>query len=578
MTQTRKTSLLLLFLALVVAGGAGALLLLGSEPPERAVSFQPQAQPVVPLEESAPSERTATLVEVEPADLGDAALGSTVVYPLEVRLSLLQRAAFQHVDGLGAIGSGARARLRGLIRGPRGEGLGATVTFVAGTNAGRTLTCDATGRFGASDLYPGLALVRVETPLRDVAEREVRLRDDQDAVLNVGFGRPSAVYGKVVDRAGDPLPGVRVTMDGQRAETDDLGEFYFPRMTCGDVVLATFEKEGYARYRETLAIAAGTTIPKDRLTFTLDTSATLKVSVNGNIGATGEPAKLFVFPISGQRVNSVRGQRTFPWHLVSPVDIYPGGTQEIDGLPEGLVQLVLFRSGAVADRPFINIKLYPGRVAHEVIDLRPAPQIKGRVMRGDKPVGSARVTLEAPNRLAATHGVLQRPTFHHEELLPQLPSGLQVVHTDAAGRFFFTAFPELNKGYYLTAETTDGLWRGATVVRDPEGEVVVEVERASQLLGSLTLGLSPRFQGLPASVFVMGAPRDPLVVAPEEEALVIDQLEAGTWRVDVEWERELLLENMVVQVGQEREVALSVVLPEGAVDGQSAEERRRAGH
>lgn len=578
MTQTQKTFLLLLLLAL--GGGVGALWFLGLGEPESngVVSYSNQAPTEPAPAPSNTTDRTGLETADEPVDPTFDVGETTVAFPLQVRLTQLRHAMFGDVKGIDAIGSGAAARIKGLVNGTKGEGVRASLEVVAGPNTGRTLECDATGVFGATDLYPGLALVRIVTPSGRVAEREVRLANSQTARLNIGFGRPTVVYGQVVDKAGEPIVAVAVNMDGQETFTDDLGEFRFPQMTCGDLVLATFRKPGYALYREMLGITAGTTIPKGRLSFRLDPEAKLEVSIQGNLGSAGEPAHLYFFPLSGQRVNGSRGQRTYPWHLLGPIEIYPGGSKLIEGLPEGHVQLVAFRSGAAANPPFINTKLYAGRTVQQVIRLQPAPQVQGRVVRAGKPVSGARVTLEAPNRLAATSGTLQRSSYHQEMLMPLLPSGLQVAHTDAAGRFWFTAFAEVASGSYLTAETSDGLWRGTHVVEKGEIEGIdVELERASQLVGHLTLGLTARFQGLPVRIFVGGSPRDPLIVPPDEDELTIEELGTGTWRLDVEWDREPLLEGLVVEVTQDGKPIL-VTLPEGAVDGQTAEERRRSGH
>ena len=47
--------------------------------------------------------------------------------------------------------------MRGSVHGADGRPLRAQVEFVAGPNTGRLLDCDERGRFGANDLYAGLA-------------------------------------------------------------------------------------------------------------------------------------------------------------------------------------------------------------------------------------------------------------------------------------------------------------------------------------------------------------------------------------------------------------------------------------
>ncbi len=530
-----------------------------------------------PLPEVAPRDEVREELTPE-APPDEVLLGTSVIWPLEVQLTLVARAEFGATDGTPPPGTGASAGLQGHLWGPSDEGLRGSITFTAGSNRGRALTCDAEGAFGASDLYPGLNIVRVETSVGFSAEREVRLRARQEELLNIGFGRPAVVSGSVLDTQGVAVVGAEVTLDGHAGTTNDEGVFYFPEVASG-MALATVFKAGFARYREIVPISAGRMIEKDQLQFRLSPSASLEVVLEGAAGDMHSPAKVFLFPVGPQRVNSARGQQTFPWHLVSPVELYPGGSKVIDGLPDGHLLLAVFRPGAVAERPYVKVRIYEGRTTQQVVKLLPGPALRGRVLRGGEPVTGARVRLEAPNRQSASELVLNKdPEFNQELVFPHLPSGLQEVSTDASGHFELTLFSDVSTGYYLTAETLDGLWRAGRSVRtDESAEIEIELERASQNVASLRLGLSPRFQGLPVAVRVMGAPRDPFELEPKAEELSIENLEEGTWRVDVTWHGEDLLENLLVQVGQDKEHSLFVKLPPGAVDGQTAEERRRAG-
>jgi hypothetical protein len=507
-------------------------------------------------------------------------VGTSVIWPLEVQLTLVARAAFETADGGLPPGTGANAGLQGHLWGPDDEGIRGTVTFAAGSNVGRVLTCDAEGAFGASDLYPGLNIVSIKTPMVYSAEREIRLRSRQEELLNIGFGRPSVVFGRVLDTQGEgtPIVGAEVMLDGHTASTNEEGVFYFPQVASG-MALATVYKPGFARYREIVPISAGRTIEKDQLVFRLSPSASLEVVLEGAAGDVRSPAKVYLFPIGPQRVNSARGQQTFPWHLVSPIELYPGNSKVIEGLPDGHLLVSVFRPGAVAERPFVKVRIYEGRTTQQVVKLVPGPALRGRVVRDGHAVSGARVRLEAPNRQSASELVLHKdPEFNQELVFPHLPSGLQEVATDADGRFQVTLFPEVSNGYYLTAETLDGLWRAGRSVRSDEtAEIEVELEAASRGDAYLRVGISPRFQGLPVTVRVMGAPRDPFELDPRDEQLTIDSLEEGTWHLDVAWHGENLLENVLVRVGEDVEQNLFVKLPPGAVDGQTEEERRRAG-
>jgi hypothetical protein len=219
----------------------------------------------------------------EPPD--ETLAGTSVIWPLEVQLTLVARASFETADGALPPGTGANASLQGHLWGPDDEGLRGTIAFSAGSNVGRTLTCDAEGAFGASDLYHGLNIVRITTPMVYSAEREIRLRSRQEELLNIGFGRPSVVFGRVLDTQGEgnPIVGADVTLDGHTSTTNEAGVFYFPQVASG-MALATVHKAGYARYREIVPISAGRTIEKDQLQFRLSPSASLEVVLEGAAG------------------------------------------------------------------------------------------------------------------------------------------------------------------------------------------------------------------------------------------------------------------------------------------------------
>jgi hypothetical protein len=264
---------------------------------------------------------------------------------------------------------------------------------------------------------------------------------------------------------------------------------------------------------------------------------------------------------------------------VSPIELYPGGSKVIDDLPDGSLSIAVFRPGAISESPFTKVRVYAGRTTQQVVKLLPGPTLRGRIVRAKVPVEGARVRLEAPNRQAASERVLHKDSeFNQELVFPHLPAGMQEVRTDGSGRFELTLYPDVASSYYLTAETLDGLWKaGRSVSAKETDEIELELERASQSMAEMEIGLSPRFQGLPVVVRIMGAPRDPIELSPKDEDLVIDGLEEGTWRLDVTWHGEDLLSNMLVRVGEDVDQTLFVKLPPGAVDGQSQEERRRAG-
>ena len=89
---------------------------------------------------------------------------TTVLWPCRVELDLVQASYLPTEDSVPPIGTGRTARLSGRIGDATDQGVRAEVNFLAGPNAGRTLLCDATGSFGATNLYPGLAVVKITGP------------------------------------------------------------------------------------------------------------------------------------------------------------------------------------------------------------------------------------------------------------------------------------------------------------------------------------------------------------------------------------------------------------------------------
>jgi len=572
--MSRTTLLLLLVLAASAVGGAAWFALLDSEPlPATPTQFEGVERPALdePVEQSLPPRDLAEPDSTERTEPG----ATEVVIPLEVELTLVRRGAFERLDGMLPRGTGASAELRGAIYGGDSKGASATITFIGGPNAGRVLSTDMTGAFGATDLYPGLDIVTVRTSLGSLAQREVRLREGREEQLNVSFARPATVYGAVKDRAGEPIVAATVRLDGQETFTDDLGEFQFPRVAGGKALLIV-DKAGYALYRETVPITAGRVVPKDRLTFVLAPAASLEVHVIETIGSR-QAAKLYLIPSGGQRVNTSVGQRTFPWHLVNPVDVYPGGSVLIEQLPEGSVNMMLFHSGAVAKPRQSRIKLTPGRKRTQELHLEPAFELRGQVLKDGKPAVGAIVQLEAPNRAEATIEALQKhKDFGQGMVLPHLPAALQRVRTDKLGKFYLTAGEGRTKGFYLTAHTEDGEWSAGTIVQAESDELTLELKRVIDESGAIRVQLPGRYQALPIELRVQGEPRDPFNLAAADD-LVVDGLERGTWRLTLRFDGEWLTPGQLLRITGDEAVYRCPRLPDGAIDGQSEEERRRAG-
>jgi hypothetical protein len=426
---------------------------------------------------------------------------------------------------------------------------------------GRVLECDAGGGFGAHDLYPGLSIVKVSGPMIVGAEREVLLRNDRKSVLNIGFGRPAVIHGRVQDSEGEPISGARVTMDGQVSFTDEQGAFYYPRMTSGQVLLFA-EKEGYTAWRERYNVQAGATISGDRLTYTLRPGARLELRIAESLGAR-QAAQVFLLPAAGARTS-----RNFPWHRVNPVSVHPGGTTMLEGLPPGNLQLYLFHAGARAKPRVSSVSLKAGRLTTFVLHLEPTTMLKGRVLLKGKPVERALVKLESPDQVQATLATFGQPDgFLEVGVFPNLPTSVQSAWSDRSGRFSFSSNEQASPTRYLTAEGPDGdTWAGK-IVRRGEREVELVLEERPPNECVLEFQMEGRELALPVQVIVDGAPRV-TVTLPVDQEFRVEGLAKGRWIVSARWNSQTLLRDVLVDL--EDETALLVPLPKAAQSGGSA--------
>ena len=500
----------------------------------------------------------------EPADLLREAEGqepTDVFFPLELSLALLEPAKRLAAEGVGAHGSGARARLEGHLYGSDSSGVAGEVRFTSGANMGRVLKCDAGGGFGAHDLYPGLSIVKITGPMISGAEREVLLRNDRKSVLNIGFGRPAVVHGRVQDEAGDPILGARVTMDGQETYTDNEGSFYYPRMTSGQVLLFV-EKAGYVSWREKYNVKAGATITGEKLMYTLRPGARLELRIAESLGAR-QAAQVFLLPAAGARTS-----RDFPWHRFNPVSVHPGGTTTVDGLPPGNLQLYLVHAGARAKPRVSSAALRAGRLTTTTRHLAPAPMLKGRGLLKGEPASRALVKLEAPDQVQATLAPFgQPPGFLEVGVFPHLPTSVQAVWSDPSGRFTFSSNEQASPIRYITAEGPNGKTWAGQIVRRGTREVELELKEVPPDDCVIEFQMEGRELVLPVQVTVDGAPRV-TVSLPVDREFRVDELAKGRWKVNARWNSQPLLRDVIVDL--EDETALLIPLPEAAKSGGSA--------
>lgn len=567
--------LLLIILLLGLAGGGASVWFADGESRELETLLPgeapgPATGPVLTVQED--GDGRVDGLTLQGADHpGGNGLGTTVEHPLEVRLVLVKEGQF---DGgkLPPPRSDANARLRGFVRGNKGTGIPSKVTFLAGPNQGRELQSDQEGRFGATDLFQGLSLVRVVAGSGLVSEREISLRQLSESQLNLDMSQRAAAYvsGTVTDISGAPLEGAEVSMDGGRTLTDVNGEFDFPRITPGKVPVVV-KKHGYAHSYQLFHVVHGRAISRDKLTFPLSRGVNLELRLEAAVGSPG-PVQVFIMPVGGSSVVTSLGARTYPWHQINPVEVRPGGSTLVEGLQEGHVSLLAFHPGAVASPPLVNKNLLAGRENQHLIRLRAAPApIRGLVRGADgRPLRGASVRLEDPARTFASSQAMQqsRPDLMTGALTQHLPAAVQETTTDRTGHFVLTAYPKISvKGYYLTILSPDRTERAIRVVPAEKAELEIDLEKIEDAAGSLSMRMGGRYQGLPVDVIVNGQPLGRRIL-PAEEDLRVDGLVPGLWRMEVWWHQDRLVPGKQLQVDPGMETQERLVLPLAAIEGR----------
>lgn len=567
MTRSSSRSFLLLLLAgsvLVLGLGLLALLRGGERRVEPAVArLEPEPAPAAP----GPSPELVAPPEVERLSQEEVA-DTTVLWPLQIDLHLLQASYLPAEASVERVGSGRTAQLSGQLAGPGGEGLVAQVRFVAGPNAGTVLHADSTGRFGSSTLYPGLALVEVRAG-SFVARREVRLRQGAETLLNLGFGRLATVAGIVLDAQGQPVGGAEVNFDGHLTTSGEDGMFYVAGVAGGQIPVEV-GAPGFAALRQTTYVAGGTIPPREE--YRLQPAASLRIAIPDRVGGPG-PVQVYLLPNVVGSERTEPHQQAFPWHRLHPLEVPAGASHVVDGLPATSVRILAFRPGARAQEKIVNLQA--GQENDVTIRLEGAPMILGTVVDEGRPVAAARVRLEAPNRVKATLGFfVQTSMFLESEILPDLPPATQEAVTGPDGRFLFTAWDELGAVRYLEARSADGRAWAGRLVRPGDGEIRLELEE--EVLGNAALELffPDRWQGLPVELSVNGAPLDPHVVPPHEP-LRVASLVAGRWQLRARWRGEVVQPEVAFDL--EGETEREIRLPQEAIDGQDEEAWRRAG-
>ncbi len=500
---------------------------------------------------------------------------STVIWPLVVELSLAIDGRVEVPEGAQPIRWGSNAGIKGTVRGTSGRATVAKLEFLYGPNEGRVLQTDGRGRFGANDLLPGISVVRVSSSGKTVV-REVRLMGRTEREFHISFASTSFISGTVKDDRGVVVQGAEVTLDGKLNFTNEEGEFTFSNVPAGSAHVMV-RKEGYAHCSQNVGVGYRETVLAKNFIIFLQKGGELQISVNRTVGSV-EPSFAYLLPAAGPgRSGDGRG---FPWHEVNPVEIPPGGSALVKGLPLDSVNVRLFHRGAVATPASKNVRIHGGRSNAVAIDLAPAPTVRGVVMDGGKPAGGASIQIEAADRAHATSQSMAQkgPRFALDMVVSTAPSAFNETTANEKGQFSFTSPSELIATYYATATSKDGKRRGIGVVPPGALEVQIKLEPISEKVGSLEIELPGRFQGLPVEVRLQGAPGEPYMLR-SGEPLLIEDLALGHWYVQARWRGSDVIARQGVVLSEESKGKPSTIrgtLPPGALQGQTAAERDRA--
>lgn len=576
--RSRSPLVFALVVALLGAGAAFYWFAGRHEGGDKTATVAPTVTQAAPTPAKAQPDEDRSAIPEAPSRSVEMRNTTTVAWPVHLDLMLMRDANLPTEPGVPALGSGRTAQLKGTVVGRDGNGVKATVAFVLGLNEGRVLECNEQGQYGATDLYPGMSIVRVDGPNIVGSTREVLLRQGSEQLLNVTYGFAGSCSGTVYEFPDNkPLADVQVELDGQHTITNEAGEFDFPQMTSGARLLLILKKKGYASYRETIGVAGDRPVPRDHFKFIMRPAASLKLSVAPSAGAPGD-ALVYVYnavALGGR--GELLGQRGYPWHLINPLRIAPGRSALIDDLPEGEVEVRGFLAGAVASPPSAKVMVRTGATEDVVLRFQNAPQLAGKVV-GPKglPLENATVTLEAPDRVAALlNHMSQGSYFVESEVMPFFSPSVQTTQTGFDGRFLLTAWDNVAPTRYLSAESADGKLYGIRIVKATDKDVELKLEPREPEMATLIVDFPGRIQGLPVEFTINGVPFPELLV-PSDEPLRLADLPAGTWRIKVSWNGQPVLKNPL-EIKVQKETKTSIDLPSGAIQGQDEETLKRAG-
>jgi hypothetical protein len=306
--------------------------------------------------------------------------------------------------------------------------------------------------------------------------------------------------------------------------------------------------------QEELNVPAAKKIEKGQLKYALEKGARLVLTIPKSIPAK-EEAYCFILQDSPAGT-----QRRYPWFLVNPVRIWPGGSKTVEDLPAGSFTLRLFHVGAMAKPASKGAKLDAGGTAEVTLDLEPAPAIHGIVRLDGQPVQRAEVSLEASDRLMATLAAFGAPNefFVESEILPDAPPAFQRTFSDGAGAFDLSSWEGVCRERYLIARYDNGRQVASKLLKGGETEVILDLHPSSAGDGLLRLVLGQLERDTPVRITVNGEPR-PLQTLPAGQDLRVGELNRGRWKLALRFNGALIVADKEVEIGAE--TALPIQMP-----------------
>lgn len=332
-----------------------------------------------------------------------------------------------------------------------------TLRFVAGPHAGSDPVPFEAGVLRLTDRLPGLSLVHVESASGAFARREIVLRAGRDGSLDLDFGDHGTVSGTVTTRDGIGIPDAMISLDDQRARTDQDGHFHVARTSIGGILVV--RAEGHATAARHLRISDG----PDLEPFRLERAASLTVHLAGASG----PGAVQLLPIPRGVLRGRRGGGDgYPWSRMDSLVLRGGDSLLLDDLPPSGIRFLAVGRGASGVSN--EVWLRAGAENTLKIRMQRTSPVVGEVLRGGQPVAGVIVELVPENRAGARREALgAHAGLGDRHSLGPLNGVRHAVTTGVSGRFRLDPLDLVRERLHVRVTDEAG---GVRVVR-PLGQI-----------------------------------------------------------------------------------------------------------